>query len=140
MTPKQLQFVEEYSLDHNGAGAAVRAGFAPLSARVTASRLLAKANVAEAVAVREAEAAKALNMTRQAVLAALQDAFDKARQGSDPMAMVCAAREIAKICGFYSPERRQVAVTSAGAEAMMARLEAMSDEELIALVDRELEQ
>ncbi len=134
MTPKQLRFVEEYSLDHNGAGAAVRAGFAPNSARVTASRLLAKANVAEAVAVRESEAAKSMNMTRARVLEALQDAFDKARQASDPKAMVAAAREIAKVCGFYAPERRKVEVTSAGARAMMARLEAMSDEELLAVI------
>lgn len=140
MTPKQRRFVDEYSIDHNGAGAAVRAGFAPNSARVTASRLLAKANVAEAVAAREAEAAKALNMTREAVLAALQDAFDKARQGSDPMAMVAAAREIAKVCGFYAPERREVEVTSAGAKGMMARLEAMSDEELIELIGSQAEQ
>lgn len=134
MTPKQQRFVEEYSLDHNGAGAAVRAGFAPNSARVTASRLLSKANVAEAVAAREAEAAKSLNMTRGAVLEALQDAFDKARQGSDPMTMVAAAREIGKMCGYYAPERREVEVTSASEVAIMARYEAMSDAELLALI------
>src|SRR5438874_2404004 len=95
LTPKQLRFVEEYGLDHNGAAAAVRAGFAPGSARVTASRLLAKANVQAAVAEREAEAAKTLNITREDVLAALQKAYEDARAQSDPAVMVAAAREIA---------------------------------------------
>ena len=37
---KQSRFVREYAVDCNGAAAAVRAGYAPRSAKVTASRLL----------------------------------------------------------------------------------------------------
>ena len=42
---KQSRFVREYAVDCNGAAAAVRAGYSPRSAKVTASRLLTKANV-----------------------------------------------------------------------------------------------
>ena len=37
---KQSRFVREYAVDCNGAAAAVRAGYSPRSAKVTASRLL----------------------------------------------------------------------------------------------------
>jgi phage terminase small subunit len=42
LTPKEARFVAEYPIDLNGAAAAVRAGYAPKSAKVTASRLLKK--------------------------------------------------------------------------------------------------
>ena len=52
------------------------------------------------------------------------------------MTMVAATRGIAKICGFYEPQRHMVKVTSAtGAAARMARFEAMSDAELMAIVE-----
>lgn len=47
LTPKERQFVAEYLIDRNGAKAAIRAGYrqSRAAARVTASRLLRKANV-----------------------------------------------------------------------------------------------
>jgi len=39
---KQARFVREYAVDCNGAAAAVRAGYSPRSAKVTASRLLTR--------------------------------------------------------------------------------------------------
>jgi phage terminase small subunit len=50
LTPKQAAFVEEYLVDLNGTQAAIRAGYSAKTANVTSSKLLAKANVAEAVA------------------------------------------------------------------------------------------
>ena len=99
LTPKQARFVEEYALDHNGSAAALRAGFALGSARVTASRLLSKANVQAAVATLDTQTAKQLNITRKSVLAALQKAYEDARKQDNPAVMVAAAREIALV-GF----------------------------------------
>jgi phage terminase small subunit len=45
MTPKRRLFAEQFVLDHNGAAAAVRAGYAPRSARQMASELLARPDV-----------------------------------------------------------------------------------------------
>ena len=39
LTPKQTLFVAEYLVDHNGKQAAIRAGYAPRSAEMQASRL-----------------------------------------------------------------------------------------------------
>lgn len=49
LNSKQLAFIAEYRVDRNGKQAAIRAGYAPGSAEVTASRLLTNAKVLEAV-------------------------------------------------------------------------------------------
>ena len=45
LTEKQAAFCLEYIVDFNGAQAAIRAGYAKSSARVTASKLLTKTNI-----------------------------------------------------------------------------------------------
>jgi phage terminase small subunit len=49
LTPKQRRFVEEYIIDLNGAQAAIRAGYAPNSARQEAHRLLTNAYIEAAI-------------------------------------------------------------------------------------------
>ncbi len=49
LTRRQRRFVEEYLVDLNGAQAAIRAGYAERSARVTAARTLANDSIAAAV-------------------------------------------------------------------------------------------
>jgi len=51
LTPKERRFVLEYVAESNGAAAARAAGYAPGSAKVTASRLLTKANVQALVTI-----------------------------------------------------------------------------------------
>ena len=45
LTDKQRRFAEEYVVDFNGKQAAIRAGYSPRSAKVTAARLLTNANL-----------------------------------------------------------------------------------------------
>lgn len=49
LPPRRRRFVVEYLLDPNATQAAIRAGYAPGSAKVTGSRLLTNANVAAAI-------------------------------------------------------------------------------------------
>ena len=133
MAPKQLRFAEEYALDHNGAAAAVRAGYAPRAARQTASELLTKPNIRSMVARHEAAAAERLAITRERVLAELERAIDLAREQRNPMAMIAGWREISKICGYYAPERQRVEL-SVGNWRIRNQFEAMSDAELLAVV------
>ena len=49
LTAKQQRFVDEYLIDLNASQAAVRAGYSEHSARITASKLLTKANIQQAV-------------------------------------------------------------------------------------------
>ena len=46
MNPRHKRFAEEYSVDHNGAAAAVRAGYAEGRAKQTGYRLLSRPDVA----------------------------------------------------------------------------------------------
>lgn len=50
LTPKQQRFVDEYLIDLNATQAAIRAGYAPGSASVTGSQLLANPKIATEVA------------------------------------------------------------------------------------------
>src|SRR6185295_3690528 len=103
MTPRQRAFVEQYALDHNGTAAAVRAGYAESGAHVEASRLLRNPKVASVLAEYEWTAAERLGLTREKVLQELQAAMEMAKEQRNPLAMVAALREAAKISGFYAP-------------------------------------
>ena len=50
LTPKQQKFIAEYAIDSNGKQAAIRAGYAPKTAEVTASKLLRLGKVGAKVA------------------------------------------------------------------------------------------
>jgi len=58
MSPKHQLFVDEYLKDRNATQAAIRAGYSPKSAKVTACRLLTKANVKAEIARRAEEHAR----------------------------------------------------------------------------------
>ena len=49
LTDKQRAFILEYPKDFNATQAVIRAGYSPKGARVTASKLLAKANIQEEI-------------------------------------------------------------------------------------------
>jgi phage terminase small subunit len=71
LSAKRQRFVEEYLVDLNGAQAAIRAGYSPTTAKVTASRLLTDDNVAAAVAALRAKLSKKLEATAERVIAEL---------------------------------------------------------------------
>ena len=98
---KRIRFVQEYLVDQNGSAAAVRAGYGPRSAKVTASRLLTNANVRAAIDARQAELADELRLSRDGVVRRLVDAIAVARGQNDARAMVAGWSAIAKLCGFY---------------------------------------
>ncbi|HRL52688.1 MAG TPA: terminase small subunit [Acidovorax temperans] len=98
---KQSRFVREYAVDCNGAAAAVRAGYSPRSAKVTASRLLTKDNVQRALRQIQQVDAERLALSREAVIGQLQDAIEFARVKQDPMAMIVGLRELGRMMGYY---------------------------------------
>ena len=100
LTAKQRRFIDEFAVDRNGAGAVVRAGYAPGSAKVTACRLLTRANVRQALAARERADAERLELDREKALAGFLDVVDMVREKREPAAMVAAWREIGKMCGL----------------------------------------
>lgn len=111
LSSRQARFVDEYLIDGNGAQAAIRAGYAPGSAKVAASRLLTSDNpVRKAVKARQDADARRLGATRQEVVAALWEAFQLAKGQREPATMVRAAAEVARMLGLYAPARAAVEV------------------------------
>lgn len=68
LSPQQQLFVEEYLIDLNGTAAAIRAGYAENSARGTASRLLANANIAAALSAAQQARSKRTEINADWVL------------------------------------------------------------------------
>lgn len=133
MNVRHARFVQEYLVDRNGAAAAIRAGYSPRTARQIAYEILTRPDVAAAVGQGEAKLAAGAKLSRAAALKGFQEAIDVARLRSDPSAMIAGWREIAKMCGYYAPERKQVQL-SAGAWAQRNELERMTDQELAELI------
>lgn len=84
LTPKQARFAEEYVLDHNGAAAAVRAGYSARSAKQIANELLTKPDLRAAVVAQEALISAEVAMTRQRVVRELLEAIELARGQARP--------------------------------------------------------
>lgn len=79
-------------------------------------------------------ASEELEHTRKTVLSGLQEAYEMARKMADPMAMVAALREVAKVIGAYAPEKKQVDVLVHGA-VTINQVRQMSDNELMRLAE-----
>ena len=135
LSAKQARFVAEYLVDGNGAAAAVRAGYAPGSAKVAASRMLTKDNhVRRAIQARQDVDSVRLGVSRDQVIAQFLAAYEMAKLNSIPSVMVSATVALSKLLGLYMPERLDVAVSAAG-QGAMKRLEAMTDAELVELLE-----
>ncbi len=65
---KRLQFVKEYVKDRNATQAAIRAGYSEKGVRVTAAKLLTKANIVTAIAEQTAAIEKAATITSERVM------------------------------------------------------------------------
>lgn len=71
MSPKQERFCREYVIDHNGAGAAVRAGYSKNAAKEQAARLLTKVNIVRFIEQLDAEIASKLELSAERVITEL---------------------------------------------------------------------
>ena len=90
---RRRPFVEHYLVEPNGAAAAVKAGYAPGSARQTAHRLLTDADICEALRLGRELAAAATGITAERVMQelariAFADLRKAARWGAGTLALV----------------------------------------------------
>ena len=83
LNEKQLRFVQELLVDDNGTQAAIRAGYAPKGAAVTASRMLNNAKIQAAVQAARAERAKRTGITADWVLTQIASIATDAERDSD---------------------------------------------------------
>jgi len=134
LTSKQRAFVDQYLICRNGAEAARRTGYAELSARQIATENLTKPYIQAALAEKEADLARNMEISKATVVEELRAAIEVAQDKLDVGSMIRGWVEIAKMLGHYAPEIIKVAVSAENA-ALRAKYEAMSDEELIAIAE-----
>lgn len=133
LTPRQKRFVDEFVLCGNASEAARRAGYSEKTAGAIATENLQKPAILEAIRAAQVRTAAEFDVTRQGVIAGVLEAIEMARAAGDPMAMLTGLRDLARMCGLNEPEVHRVAVNQAGS-AVLAKIAAMPDEELAALV------
>jgi phage terminase small subunit len=104
LTQRQAKFVDEYVLRGNAAAAARAAGYSADSAKVTACRMLTKANLQAAIAAKKQAVAEEIELRRENIIAAILKAIEMARKQEEPATMVSGLKEIAKLCGFYEQD------------------------------------
>ena len=137
LTSKQSAFINEYIVCRNGAEAARRAGYGVLSARVTASRLLTKANIKAVLAIKEAELARKVDISKVTIVNEVLASITMAKTKLDASTMIRGWVEIAKMLDMYKREATIVAPRAENS-VLRAKYEAMSDEELIAIAEGRL--
>lgn len=102
LTAKQSAFCREYTIDHNGKQAAIRAGYAAGSAEVRASELVRISKVKQEIARIEAEIAVKYEHNREKSLSILDRARAIAENQGNPSGMVAAEREKNAISNLHS--------------------------------------
>jgi len=133
LTVRQGKFVEHYALCGNAAEAARLAGYSARSARVTGPETLSNPAVKEALAAHQRVFQQELGVTKAGVISGLLSAIQMGREQQNPAAMITGFVQIAKLCGFYEPEKVNLTL-SAGGERLSAKFAAMTDGELLAII------
>jgi hypothetical protein len=103
LTVRQTRFVEEYVICGNAAEAARAAGYSANGAKVTACRMLTKANLKAAIAAKQEAGAEQFELRREHVITAILQAVAMAKQLGKPGIMISGFVAIAKMLGFYDP-------------------------------------
>jgi hypothetical protein len=80
LNTKQKRFAHEYAVDHNGAQAAIRAGYSPRAAKETAFRLMANVAVKQLVAKLDGEKRVELGVEAAEVLQRLEWLWEQASE------------------------------------------------------------
>ncbi len=133
LTVRQGKFVEHYALCGNAAEAARLAGYSARSARVTGPETLSNPAVKQALAARQRVFQQELAVTKGGVISGLLSAIEMGREQQNPAAMIAGFVQIAKLCGFYEPEKVNLTLNADG-KRLSAKFAAMSDDELLAIL------
>ncbi len=101
MNSRQRAFTWEYAQDHNGAAAAVRAGYAEGRAKQTARDLLLRPDVVGEVAKLDAVTAEELGVTKLWIMSVLKRLVEGSLTGEFPATVgVRGAESLAKMSGL----------------------------------------
>lgn len=116
----QDRFIAEYCIDLNGTQAAIRAGYSPNGADVTAVRLLAQTRIRTEIDKRLAAIAKATETDAQWVRRRLKEEAEDFSEFASHSARVRAIELVAKLNGLFAEDNKQKGGELA---ALLARLD-----------------
>lgn len=128
LTAQRAKYIEGRGIGMVPLRAAKYAGYAQPESYAYA--LEAEPAIIEALAKVQAQNAKLSKMTRQKVLDIAIEAVDMARTMGDPMSMLRGVQELAKLCGYYAPEKKTIEL-SAAKEKARGELALLSEADLI---------
>lgn len=134
LTARQKAFVENFVTCRVGALAARRAGYAAPSARITACRLLAKANIQAALAVKEAELERLAKIDKNRVITEIMEGINIAKLQANAGNVIGGWVQIGKMLGHYAPEVKSVE-QSVESDVLRVKFSALSDQELIEIAE-----
>lgn len=100
LTGKQQRFCEEYQIDLNATQAAIRAGYAVVSAKVSGHNCITNYNVKREISRLQAKLVKKTAYTQEVGLALLLNAYEAAEKLRQPAAMVSAAVGANRMHGY----------------------------------------
>ena len=133
LSQKQERFVEHYALCGNAAEAARLAGYSAKTARQIATENLSKPSVKQALEARREVYRADLAVTKDQVVAGLLSAIEIGRKQENPNVIISGLVQVAKLCGFYEPEKVNLTL-SANGKLLSTKFAAMSDDELMAII------
>ena len=133
LTTRQVLFVEHYALCNNAAEAARLAGYSAQTARVIGPENLSKPAVKAALEGRQQAFRAEMKVTKDQVISALLGAIQMGRKQQNPAVIIAGLVQIAKLCGFYEPERVSLTLNADGVQ-VKAKYAAMTDDELVAII------
>ena len=133
LTPKQHRFIDEFIVCGNGSEAARRAGYSERTAYQIAYENLRKPEIVAAIEAARQREAEYWQLQKRDVIEALLGAIELAKTQVNPAAMIRGLTEIAKMLGYYAPEKVKVEMSEAGKQ-LRTKYELMSDEELFAAI------
>ena len=133
LTTRQALFVEHYALCGNAAEAARLAGYSAQTARVIGPENLSKPAVKAALQAGQQAFQAELRITKDEVISGLLGAIQMGREQQNPAVIIAGLVQIAKLCGFYEPERVSLTLNADGMQ-LKAKYAAMTDDELVAII------
>ena len=107
LNDQQMRFVTEYLKDCNGKQAAIRAGYAPRSAEVQASRLLSLDKVKNEIKARQSELRKREESVSERIRRRLWEESEDYSEFASHSARIRALEILAKIYGEFELDNKQ---------------------------------
>ena len=126
VNPRHKQVVDAIMEGATESDALRAGGYHPVGGR----NVMRKEEVQDMLAEARAEVEDLTTIKRLDVLDIFMEAIDMARTLADPGQMINGADKVAKMMGYYAPEKKLVEL-SVGQNVLQAKFQQMTDEELL---------